>query len=141
MLGTKIRSIETGLHHCCAVAAEGALYAWGDNSRHQLGLDPNHLEWAGIPDRRQMNASGIDIENYDFETFSESSDDEDYEESENLSENNRSVDAKTATGGKKSNLKFASVPYRVNPETNYAGSSGSQTLMPDITNTNLTPSN
>jgi hypothetical protein len=40
---------------------------------------------------------------------------------------------------KKSGLKFASVPYRVNPETNYSGVSGSN-LMPDITNANLTPS-
>jgi alpha-tubulin suppressor-like RCC1 family protein len=43
LLGTKIRSIETGLYHIMAVASDGQLFAWGDNSHHQLGLDPNNL--------------------------------------------------------------------------------------------------
>jgi alpha-tubulin suppressor-like RCC1 family protein len=30
-----------------AVASDGQLFAWGDNSHHQLGLDPNNLQWGG----------------------------------------------------------------------------------------------
>jgi hypothetical protein len=83
-----------------------------------------------------MNAQGQEIENYNFEEFSESSSSEEEYGSE-FSESRSMNDKKNSE--KKAGLKFASVPYRVNPETNYSGVSGSN-LMPDITNANLTPS-
>jgi hypothetical protein len=84
-----------------------------------------------------MNAQDEEEEkNFNFEEFSESSS----EEEEYCSEfsESRSMNEKK-NNEKKGGLKFASVPYRVNPETNYSGVSGSN-LMPDITNANLTPS-
>lgn len=33
LLGTKVRNIVTGMQHCLAVANEGQLFAWGDNSK------------------------------------------------------------------------------------------------------------
>ena len=80
----------------------------------------------------------LGLKNYNFEEFSDSSSEEEEYGSENNSDN-RSFNEKKNTE-KKGGLKFASVPYMVNPETNYAGVSGSSSLMPDITNANLTPS-
>ena len=38
-----MRSVVAGKHHCLALTTAGDLYAWGDNSQCQLGLDPNSL--------------------------------------------------------------------------------------------------
>ena len=50
-LGTKVKTVEAGLHHFLALTTSGELYAWGDNSQCQLGLDdpdslypPNHFD-------------------------------------------------------------------------------------------------
>lgn len=49
-LGTKMRSVVAGKHHCLALTTAGDLYAWGDNSQCQLGLDPNNLKPVTSPD-------------------------------------------------------------------------------------------
>ena len=43
-LGTKVKAVQAGLHHFLALTTGGELYAWGDNSQCQLGLDdPDRL--------------------------------------------------------------------------------------------------
>ena len=55
-LGLKIKKVEAGLNHFLALTTSGELYAWGDNSQCQLGLDdldnlmpPNHFDGTPIP--------------------------------------------------------------------------------------------
>jgi alpha-tubulin suppressor-like RCC1 family protein len=43
LLGKKIRKIQAGKEHFLALASNGKIYTWGDNSRSQLGLDVAHL--------------------------------------------------------------------------------------------------
>ena len=50
-LGLKVKTVEAGLHHFLALTTAGELFAWGDNSQCQLGLDdpeaftpPNHFD-------------------------------------------------------------------------------------------------
>jgi len=47
----KVKTVEAGLHHFLALTTAGELFAWGDNSECQLGLDdpdscvpPNHFD-------------------------------------------------------------------------------------------------
>jgi len=58
-LGTKVKTVEAGLHHFLALTTSGELYAWGDNQQCQLGLDdpdslcpPNNLD--RVPVRIKM---------------------------------------------------------------------------------------
>lgn len=50
-LGMKVKAVDAGLHHFLALTTAGELFAWGDNSQCQLGLDepdacvpPNHYD-------------------------------------------------------------------------------------------------
>jgi alpha-tubulin suppressor-like RCC1 family protein len=47
LLGKKIRKIHSGKEHFLALASNGKIYTWGDNSKSQLGLDPTQLQPAG----------------------------------------------------------------------------------------------
>lgn len=47
LLGTRIRNISAGRQHIVALASNGTLYSWGDNTFYQLGLDKNYLVKAG----------------------------------------------------------------------------------------------
>lgn len=38
LLGVKIKQFSLGRDHCLAVTSDGEVYAWGDNSKNQLGL-------------------------------------------------------------------------------------------------------
>ena len=38
LLGEQIRQISVGKEHCLALTSSGFVYAWGDNTKHQLGL-------------------------------------------------------------------------------------------------------
>lgn len=51
----KVKTVEAGLHHFLALTTAGELFAWGDNSQCQLGLDdpdscvpPNHFDKSPI---------------------------------------------------------------------------------------------
>jgi alpha-tubulin suppressor-like RCC1 family protein len=46
---TRVTDIEAGVTHSCAVDDEGAAWCWGDNSRGQLGVDPNQLPESSVP--------------------------------------------------------------------------------------------
>jgi len=43
LLGKKIRKIYSGKEHYLALASNGKIYTWGDNSKSQLGLDAAYL--------------------------------------------------------------------------------------------------
>lgn len=38
LLGEKIKQIAVGREHCLVITTSGQVYSWGDNSKHQLGL-------------------------------------------------------------------------------------------------------
>jgi len=46
LLGHRIREVACGQQHCIALTSSGDLYAWGDNSKYQLGLDSQDLQAA-----------------------------------------------------------------------------------------------
>lgn len=41
--------VASGLEHTCAVLSKGAVYCWGDNSRGQLGVDPDVARYSERP--------------------------------------------------------------------------------------------
>lgn len=82
-----------------AVASDGQLFAWGDNSHHQLGLDPNNLQWGG--------RHADDDEEYKFENL------DDQEKEDSQSEDSDSEARKKEHRVKKDSdhLRSACVPY------------------------------
>ena len=40
-MGIKLRQLAVGRDHCLALTSDGQVYAWGDNSKHQLGVEVN----------------------------------------------------------------------------------------------------
>eukprot|EP00347_Sterkiella_histriomuscorum_P005355 403356926 len=49
MLGIKIRQLAVGEDHCMALSADGSVYVWGDNRKHQLGIEQSHLHLISKP--------------------------------------------------------------------------------------------
>lgn len=44
LLGEKIKQIAVGREHCLVATAAGKVYAWGDNSKHQLGIKNENVK-------------------------------------------------------------------------------------------------
>ncbi len=65
LLGNRIRNITTGRQHILALASNGSLYSWGDNTFCQLGLDPHHLWKAGQSQARNVKEEGYSQEDED----------------------------------------------------------------------------
>ena len=117
-LGTKMRSVVAGKHHCLALTTAGDLYAWGDNSQCQLGLDPDNLVPVTSPDgatpaKADSEEEGDEI-GYEL-------DDQPGAEKPSLGYDGRPGSASPANRKKnaalyKKVLKMAKIPYRVRTE-------------------------
>jgi|LauGreDrversion4_2_1035121.scaffolds.fasta_scaffold378238_1 alpha-tubulin suppressor-like RCC1 family protein len=55
-MGVKIKQLAVGREHCLALASEGIIYSWGDNSKHQLGIILEFDE----DGKRKVNAESMD---------------------------------------------------------------------------------
>ena len=62
LMGIKIKQIALGRDHCLALTSNGTVYAWGDNSKNQLGfsLQPPQDDLDQFSKSKNLRSTSID---------------------------------------------------------------------------------